>query len=347
MMKLRTFTYLLVPLLLLMGLFTFNIERTSAQTFGTNWQAQFFNNTTFTAPAVAFASYPNGLNFNWPTVPTDANGTQLGAVQQDNFSVSFTSSQFFNAGIYDFTMTIDDQVTVLIGGVQVTQQTVPGTYTFAASFQAANNYSIEVRLVEISQTAIIQFSWVQQGAGVGGTPGVPTATPGPVGPQGNVVNVRGLALRTGPYLGASYVSVLRPEIAYQVLARNEDEGGGYTWYKVNTGERVGWASGRYLTVTNGTPPIEGTVFDNLSNPPDIGVVAVTRAIMNFRRRPSIRSARIGDLPQIPWGAEAQLLGRTVQGGRNFWFLVRYEGRVGWIYAPYVSVRGNLNSVPVY
>ncbi|MEQ8674757.1 MAG: hypothetical protein RLP44_31935 [Aggregatilineales bacterium] len=345
-MKMKNLIYLFIPLLLMLGLFTLSIERTSAQTFGTNWQAQFYNNISFTDPVVATASYPNGLNLNWQTVPTDGNNNPLGAVQQDNFSVRFTSSQFFNAGIYDFTMTIDDQATVLIGGVPVTQPTVPGTYTFSASFTSANNYSVEVRLVEISQVAIMQLQWVQQGA-VGGTPGAPTATPGPVGPQGNVVNVRGLALRTGPYLGASYVSVLRPDIAYQVLARNEDEGGGYTWYRVNTGEREGWTSGRYLTVTNGTPPLEGSVFDNLSNPPDIGVVAVTRAIMNFRRRPSIRSARIADLPQIPWGAEAQLVGRTVQGGRNFWFLVRYEGRVGWIYAPYVSVRGNLNSVPVY
>jgi uncharacterized protein YraI len=65
--------------------------------------------------------------------------------------------------------------------------------------------------------------------------------------------------------------------------------------------------------------------------------------MNLRVRPSTRTAIIGS---IPWGAEVPLLNRTVQGGQNRWFQVRYEGRVGWIFAPYVSVRGDINAVPI-
>ncbi len=346
---------LLMPILLVVGLFSLNLTTTNAQTFGTNWTAQFYNSTTpGTGTLVASTSYPNGLNFNWPGQPTDSNGLPLTTVPADNFSAIFSSSQTFAAGVATFSITVDDRATVTIGGQPVWDaSTVAGfapgqTYQFSANFAAPGAYSIQVNFIEFTSVAIIQLSWTQgTTGGIPTTPGVATATPGPTGPIGSVVNVRGLSLRTGPYLGASFIGVLRPDIAYSVLAQNSDERGGFTWYKVNTGEQVGWASGRYLLVTNGEPPVEGTVFEALSNPSDTGVVAVTRAIMNFRVRPSYRSPRIAGFEQLPWGAEAELLGRTVQGGRNFWFLVRWQGQVGWIYAPYVGVRGNLNIVPVY
>jgi hypothetical protein len=66
--------------------------------------------------------------------------------------------------------------------------------------------------------------------------------------------------------------------------------------------------------------------------------------MYLRRRPSQRASLL-DL--IPWGDQVQLLGRTRQGGKDFWYQVRWNGQVGWIFAPFVRVDGNINAVPVY
>ena len=49
---------------------------------------------------------------------------------------------------------------------------------------------------------------------------------------------------------------------------------------------------------------------------------------------------------MPWGAEVPLLGRTVQGGPNFWLQVSYNGKTCWIYAPFVTIRGDARSVPI-
>ena len=57
-------------------------------------------------------------------------------------------------------------------------------------------------------------------------------------------------------------------------------------------------------------------------------------------------ARSAKLMEIPWGAETVLIGRTIQAGKNFWLQVRYNGQVGWIFAPYVSIRGDVNAVPI-
>lgn len=315
-------------------------------TRGVNWTGQFYTydpavgfSSAFVNPVGGNVSYPVGLDYVWDGVPTDGNGFPIPGAPADNFSAVFVSSQIFpQTGVYTFTVTIDDIAIITIDEVQVLFEQFPGTYTFTFNL-AAGEHIISIGLIELTQTAIIQFGWALGDTG-------PVGTPGPTGPTGNVVQVRGLSLRTGPYLGASFIGVLRPDTAYPVLARSDDEGGIYTWYKVQVGDQIGWSSGRYLTINGDIDsiPFESTVFEQIDNPPDRGVIAAPRAVMNLRRRPSVRSPRLG---QVPWGEEVPLLGRTIQGGLNFWFQVRYEGIVGWIFAPFVSVRGNIDAVPVY
>lgn len=323
-------------------------------TFGTNWGATFFTETNFTGTSVA-TTYPNGLNFNWPGVPTQAdNVTPVpGFTEADNFSVRFTSTQTFAAvGTYTFFGFVDDQMTVFIGGQQAFQQTVPGNFSFDFVINTTTA-TIQIDYVELTVTSAIQFQWqpstgqppVDPGTGATAIP--PNFTPAPTvftGPTGTVVQVSGLSLRTGPYLGASFIGVLRPGNSYPVLAKNNDEGGGFTWYKVVDGDRTGWASGRYLVV-NGDVPEEGTVFQTLDNPASTGVLAAPRAFMNFRFRPSVRSDRFD---QIPWGETVEVLGRTIRNGTSFWLLVRYNGRVGWAFAPYFTFTfGGPNQLPTY
>jgi uncharacterized protein YraI len=332
-----------IPALMALLLLALAPGMVSAQvSFGTNWSAEFWNNTNFEGIPAAITVYPGGLNFNWGTGrPRDANNVELAAVNPDNFSARFqTTENFLQAGDYTFSGFVDDQVRVFIDGIEVFSQATPGNFTFNRTL-TAGVHALRVDYVELTNTAILQFQWQ-----FGGVAPIFTPTPAPPsGPQAHVVNVRGLSLRTGPYLGASFIGVLRPDNLYLVHGKNNDEGGGFTWYRVTVGERVGWASGRYLrlNVEPATIPDMGSVFDELHSPHDTGVTAVPRAVMNFRRRPSIRSARIG---QIPWGAEVPLLNRTIQGGQNFWFQVRYQGQIGWIFAPFVSVRGNIDAVPI-
>lgn len=324
---------LLAALLTMLALLS--LVSLQAQTFGSAWTGQFYNTTTFSGPLAAIASYPNGLNFTWPGQPTDGSGIILAGVNPDNFSARFaTSANFAQAGTYQFFGVADDQIQVYLDSTAVYSSMLPGQFNFQYSVPVGV-HTLRIDLVELVGNAIIQFQWQLAG---GGTP----TAPAPSQVIGMVVNVQGLSLRSGPYLGASFLGVLRPSTAYPVLGKNTDEGGGYTWYLVRAGEQTGWASGRYFIISADVPIVRST-FEDIDNAPDVGVVAVPRANMNLRRRPSARSARIGN---IPWGAEVTLVGRTIQGGQHFWFQVRYNGLVGWIYAPYVGYRGNIDLVPV-
>jgi len=316
--------------------------------FGINWTGSFYNNTNFSGTPTATITGINGLNFNWPDIPS-INSVPVVGIGADNFSARFTSTQTFGQGNYQFTITYDDNARVTVDGVEVFSDFTGGpvkTRSFNRDM-TAGAHTLQVDFVEVSASAVLQFQWNPTGAVVT-TPGVvttvvPAATPIPP-LTASVTGVRGLAVRTGPYLGASFVTTARPENAYPVLGRNQSENG-VTWYLITVDQKTGWASGRYLTFSTdpNSIPLQGSVFDTIDNPPSTGVIAAPRAVMNLRIRPSVRTAIIDS---VPWGAEVPLLGRTVQGGQNFWLQVSYNGKIGWIYAPFVTIRGSVNSVPI-
>jgi hypothetical protein len=325
--------------------------------FGTNWTAQYFNSRDLSGAAVLTQTGLPGVNYSW------GSGSPGSGVNSDDFSARFTSTQTFAAGTYDFVVTSDDGVRVFIDGVNVLDRFTPRPLTTDRFTQniAAGTHSLIVEYFEAGDQASIQFQWFLTSAAGGGgtvvtpvvvTPGFvatfgPTPIPVPTGPQASVTFVRGLALRTGPYMGATMVTALTRETSYSVSARNRSEGI-YNWYFITTPSgRQGWASGRYLqlNVDVNSLPEAGSVFDQIDNAPDVGARAIPRAWLRLRSRPSIRSPQIG---MINYGEEVQLIGRTVQGGTNRWFQVRRggTGEVGWIFAPYVTVHGEINAVPI-
>ncbi|MCS6834920.1 MAG: SH3 domain-containing protein [Anaerolineae bacterium] len=325
------------------------LSTVSAQAqFGTNWVAQFYSDPNLTT-FVTTAAYPVGINANWGTGnPTDGANQPIAGVTNDvdGYSARFAGTQSIAAGVYNFTTVSDDGVRLLIdGNVIINNFTGGGLRTNSALVTlTGGTYTIILEYTQQGGSAQVQLSWTLASATTL-TPVGPTPTVTPV-VSGSVVGVRGLAVRTGPYLGASLVAVARPETQLTFLARNKSEGI-FTWYRVSFGEnnREGWVSGRYLQLT-GDPnllPEQGSVFDTIDGAPDVGVIGTTRSNMNLRVRPSERTAR---LAVIPWGDRVTIVGRTVQGGKNFWYQVRWQDKLGWILAAYVRVRGDINNVPV-
>jgi len=318
------------------------------------WSGLFFNSTDFTG-SFANAQYPTGLNQFWgSSSPTDGFGVPVTGIGVDNFSARFSATVDFPAGLVEFTITADDGARLLINGDPILDTLASGLAAQSAVVNlTGGSFNLVIEYVETTANALIQITWR---ASTG--QGLPTGTPQPAA-TGQVVRVRGLAVRTGPFLGASMVAVARPEVTYPVLARNTQEGI-FTWYKIQFDEdTVGWSSGRFLELDgdpNALPLENSTIFDQINETPNFDVIGVTRAVMNFRQRPSQRVSRVPQALQIPWGAEVEILARTVQGGQDFWYQVQYCPEdagvcyVGWIVAAFVGIRPGvapLDAVPVY
>jgi len=324
--------------------------------FGTNWTAQYYNNRNLDGNPARTESGINGINFNYGT------GSPNNDVDDDDFSIRFSSTQTFAGGTYEFVLSSDDGARVFIDGVLVLDRWVSRPLTTDRFTQtlAAGNHNLVVEYFENNDQASIQFQWFLVSGGGGfvtpgafitpgffSTPFGPTVTPVPTGPQAVLTYVRGLALRTGPYLGATFVTTLKRDVSYSVSGRNNSEGV-YNWYLLTTPDgRQGWASGRYLQVNVDilTLPEVGSIFDQIDGAPHLGVVAWTRTVLNMRARPSTRTAVVS---QTGIGEPFELIGRTVQANTDQWYQVRRAptGEVGWISAAWVTVRGEINAVPI-
>lgn len=350
----RVFSFAIIILLfLLIGAMAFVPSIPVSAQAAVPWTALFYPSNNLTGSSV-LATYPNGLSQNWSSSgPRDGAGNPIAGIPTDNFSALFASNASFNQGFYEFVILADDGVRLYLDGDLVLDDfgaTGQKERRVMVQVLTAGTFQVVVEYVDYTGNALIQVSWATSS----GTP-QPTGTPVPLAIV-NVVTVRGLALRTGPFLGASLVAVARPSVDYGVIARNTQEGL-FTWYLVQYDEDTqGWVSGRYLTFKTGTPDIvplrNSTQFDTIIDPAGLAI-GTTRSVMNFRVFPTERSARIAAMPQLPWGANVEILARTVQGGQNFWYQVRYNvpnsntSLVGWIYAPFVALSGDpIDSVPI-
>jgi uncharacterized protein YraI len=342
---------ILVGFLLVTLLFTLVLGTSSAQEYGFNWSATFYNTTTLSGTGVPVTGI-NGINFNWGTGVPIVNGVAVPGIPADNFSAAFTSSQTFQGGVYTFSATSDDGIRVIIDGqvlldrfVGRVETTDTFTYTMTAGV-----HSLRVEYFEGVDKAIVRLQWVYSGVaptvGPSPTPG-PTNTPAPTSlpsiPGGatsavviraSVLNIRAAPSMYAPRLG----SVLRGQ-EYQVIGRDESA----RWFLLQLSGFQGWALGYYLYIRSNefnAPVISDYVLQD--NPADVsGVVATSYGTLRLRAAPTTASAQIG---RIVWGGVMAVTGKTRDG---IWWQVVWKGTTGWAYSPYLRItEGSLNDVPV-
>lgn len=330
--------------LLFVGILGFIQFQTVEAQAGVPWLGTFYSTTDFQNSAnSATATFQTGLSQNWgagpPTDPTT--GIALSNIPANNFSARFTASPTITAGLYEMIVVADGGIRLTANGQSLIDDignTGEKTYSVIVNL-SDGAYVLILDYVEYTGNALIQINWIS----TTGTPSAGlTATPSAIG---EVVQVRGLSVRSGPFLGATMLGIARPGSAYSVIARNRQEGL-FTWYQIQyDAETVGWVSGRYFAITEGSPDnlplITADEFTTHYSPPGL-VTGITRSNMNFRIFPTERALRVEAVPQLAWGATVEIIARTRQGGQDYWYMVRYttannNSYVGWIFAPFVDI----------
>ncbi|MGJ3238138.1 MAG: SH3 domain-containing protein [Anaerolineae bacterium] len=335
---------LMVSTLLLIGTITLFPALPAQAQANVPWSGIFYSQNDFSGTS-QIVTYPNGLSQNWGTgAPVNpATGQILAGIPADNFSARFTANTTIQANLYEFIVVVDGGIRLTINGeVVIDDLANTGFRRYSRIVNLANGpYLIVADYVEYTGDALIQVNWIVSD----GTPTEEDSGTPPIA-VGEVVQVRGLSLRSGPFLGGTLLGVARPGTSYPIISRNTQEGL-FTWYLIQfDADTQGWVSGRYFAITAGNqediPLIEASAFITVYDPPGI-VRGVTRSNMNFRTLPTERSARLADIPQLDWGAQVEILARTRQGGQDFWYQVRYNpsnssnSYVGWIFAPFVDI----------
>ncbi|MEN6480492.1 MAG: PA14 domain-containing protein [Anaerolineales bacterium] len=126
------------------------------------WRGDYYANMAlFGGPTVV--RYDPAVNFDWGT------GAPAAGIPADQFSVNWTTVEYFNAGTYTFYVTVDDGVRVWIDGVLIIDQWKDQSATTYSSVRYLNagNHALQVQYYENGGNALCRFWWT---AGGGGTP---------------------------------------------------------------------------------------------------------------------------------------------------------------------------------
>ena len=329
----------------------------SAQEFGTNWTAEFFNNPDVVGSPVTTLTGIAGVNFNWGTGRPVVNSQTIN-VGPETFSVRFTSTQVFQQGTYQFSVTADDGASMFIDGQQVlnrfegSQTAITNTFTYN---MVAGNHTLTVNYFDGVGNALIQVQWGLVG---GGTPVLtatfgPSPTPGPTNtppptslppiPSGaltaTVIRASVLNVRAAPSVYSDRIGFIRRGQTYAIVGRDDRA----RWFLLQLSGRQGWAFGYYLFINGNefNAPVVST-FTLQDNPAAIsGIVARAYAGLRLRAAPTVNSAQIG---RIGWGDVMAVVGRTRSGA---WLQVVWKGTTGWVYEPFTRiVEGNMDNVPI-
>lgn len=171
-----------------------------------------------------------------------------------------------------------------------------------------------------------------------------------------------LAIRTGPFVGASLRNLAFPQQEYNVIGEYRPPGSRYTWYLIeyeidfgvdSPNEPIivnGWVSGRFATLRGFIldVPAVANPFDGISTAVT-GISGRSALKSNIYRYPAGSSPLVARFDE---GSTFEVLGRTVFDRRNwtYWIYIRLDrtGQTGWTrYTPFFEINGNINIVPVY
>ena len=294
---------------------------------GNPWNAQFFNNRTFTGPVVATLTYPAGpLQNDWQ-YSAPASG-----VIADGWSARFTRVvNFPTGGQVRFEAKADDTVTVYVDGVVVTAS---ASYFVDTTYSSYINLSPGFHTVTVDYTDIVAQAYVFVNWSGGGS-----ATTSPTGVVGTVNDVS-LNFRAAPSVSANKIGVLASGTTYAIFGR--DFSG--TWAYMEANGVRGWSYATYLTISgnfNALPVVAGSG----TTPPTVPVgtvVANARPIYNLVIR-SCASTGCSQIGLVPWQVQVDVFGQSSDGQ---WIYIRYTSTsgnvvIGWSYKSYYHTADDL------
>lgn len=166
-----------------------------------------------------------------------------------------------------------------------------------------------------------------------------------------VVNRDGVNVRLLPALGAEVIGHVNAGYVAQVYARSPDN----EWFKIRFSGEEGWIGSVVVTILEGdinTVPVSDprTIPYGGFESPRAGLTDATSPIMGKLEDNGVR-VRGGPSRAYPVLANAPrytifpLLGRTYN---NAWFQVNFDGTLGWVSAPEVTIQGahDITQLPI-
>jgi len=160
--------------------------------------------------------------------------------------------------------------------------------------------------------------------------------------DGVIQNTNGVKFREGPGTNYEYAEKLLPSgTKVDVLSPLPKAFDKDSWFKVFYNGKVGYINAPYVYIKGVTDAEETPDKDDEVIDPDtvvikaLGVIQNTNGV-NFRAKPDKNSESYAKLSS---GKVVEVVEYAKYNSSDYWFTIRYDGKIGYIQAPYVYVAG--------
>lgn len=282
------------------------------------WTGQYFANTSL-AGSPSLIQSENSPSHDW------GNGSPAPSIPADNWSARWTTIQYLPAGQYQIRVRADDGVRVFVDGLAVINEwRLASGQTYTADLNlTTGQHSFLVEYYEAGGVAFLDYQIVSLAQ-----PTVPTPVPPVVSPTGltATVNTGRLNVRDQPDpINGRIINTIDRGNTYPVVGSNS----GNTWVQLNINGQLGWVNAAYVRL-GGSASVPPTQTPVVSGATGYYVIASPQAV-NIRSAPGLNGAVIA---RLPLNQTAPVLGRNFDSS---WWLINYNGVVGWVSAPYAPL----------
>jgi uncharacterized protein YraI len=312
---------------------------------GEPWTVEYFNNLTWTAPAVAITNAAaDGISIDY-----QGNAPAAG-VNADGWSSRWTRGVTFPAGTYTFNVRADDGVKIRVDGNEILNQAqFIGNINFTGQvFLSDGRHVITVEHFDETAFASLFVTWspavgttLAPGGGAVAAPAPASPAPVVTGSATATINTSGLYFRRTPqqYWG-NILTTLRSGQQYPAIGRSGDG----VWVQLSANGQSGWSIARFVILSSPIANLPVTDGTSQASPLAVGATGVqarTTGWMKIRSGPGYNYPRVSG---IGIDTLVNVTGRSPDGQ---WLQVQVGDIAGWSYSSYYDiVVGSLNNVPI-
>jgi hypothetical protein len=302
------------------------------------WHAEFFDNTELNGAPI-YTRSDREVNFNW-AIEAPAPGVPV-----DQFSVRWSGTFDFDAGLYEFSVGTDDGARLWINDKLVIDRWVVGNDDYAVLKEVVElgrgSHDLRLEYFDAQELAGVHIHWEPTDAvppAPANEDAGPEVEPAQQGDENRAVaNVATgvLNVRSGPAIQYERITQIFLYQRYRILGQTA----GSTWYQIDLRDgRLGWVAARFVIVTgSGEIPV---VNVEVAPPQEVfsGATGVAVFRLNVRPAPTTDNEPFTFLNYLQ---EVTVLGRD---STSVWYLIRFDDELfgeteGWVFAPYISLRG--------
>ncbi len=287
-----------------------------------NWRGEYFNNGALSGNPVAVRDDAN-ISFNW------GEGSPVGGVSHDNFSVRWTRSLTFQPGRYRFIARVDDGVRLWVNDHLIIDKWYPQAVQSHSGEIELGSGPVALRMEYFERTGFAEahLSWERL-----------TTPPVGGGATATVTGAYFLNVRSGPGLSHNVVGRVARGDVLSLLGYRDAAG---TWVLVSLhGGAQGWIHAGYVRTSVRVSSLAVWTGQTGGDTAQ-GNGTVNTAFLNVRNGPGIGH---NVMTVIAHGTPVTLTRRNAAGN---WVRVTLPGGAqGWVNAGYIRTGVNINSLPI-